>query len=193
MNRMSRMNRMSSIVPILLSAWLSLAAACGYYRLDRAAKNAPWTAAGDTISLGKIYNNTRQGGLEEAFKRAVENRIIASSPWKLVASGVSSDWVLRGTIASFDVRPLGLNLRSGQVQGSAGSASRVEIVIMANLQLFDGRTGALAVDRPHLTFRNQYQVDQNFASFDNRELQIIEGLADDFAESFLTQLIVGLD
>jgi hypothetical protein len=168
-------------------------AACGYRRLDRVSSAVPWAAPGETISLGKIHNSTKQGGLEESFRKAVENRIISSSPWKLVYSGSGSRWVLQGALASFEVRPLGLNLRSGQAQGSAGSASRVEIVITANLQLLDGQTGALVVDRPRLTFRSQYQVDQNFASFDNRELQVLEGLAEDFAESFLTQLLEGND
>jgi len=168
-------------------------AGCGYHRLDRTKKTAPWTAPGETISLGRIYNNTKQGELDEIFKKAVENRIIASSPWRLVVSGSGSRWILQGTIVSYDVRPLGLNLNTGQVQGSAGSASRVEIIIVASLQLLDGQTGALVMDRPYLTFRNQYRVDQNFASFDSRELQVIEGLADDFAESFLTQLLEGYD
>ncbi|MCL1908803.1 MAG: LPS assembly lipoprotein LptE [Holophagaceae bacterium] len=166
---------------------------CGYHRLDRITKTVPWAVPGETISLGRIYNNTKQGGLEEVFKKSVENRIMASSPWKLVTPGYGSRWVLQGTIDSFEVVPLGLNLRAGQVQGAAGSAARVEIIISASLQLIDGQTGALAVSRPFLTFRNQYRLDQNFASLDNKELQIIEGLADDFAESFLTQLIEGRD
>ena len=40
---------------------------------------------------------------------------------------------------------------------------------------------------------NQYRVDQNFASFDNQELRVLASLADDFAESFLTQLLEGGD
>jgi hypothetical protein len=36
-------------------------------------------------------------------------------------------------------------------------------------------------------------VDQNFASFDSREVEVIDSLADDFAESFLTQLLEGID
>ena len=184
---------MSRAVILFSMCLLSLAAACGYHRLDRPQANVPWTATGKSISLGKIFNNTKQGGLEEAFKKAIENRIITSSPWKLVQFGTGSDWVLQGAILSFEVRPLGLNLRSGQVQGSAGTASRVEIIIVANLQLMDGNTGVLVADRPHLTFRNQYRVDQNFASFDNKELQVIAGLADDFAESFLTQILLGHD
>ena len=179
----------------LLNLLLSICclAGCGYHRLDRVKKAAPWTVPGETISIGKVYNNTKQGGLEDIFKKSVENRIMASSPWKLVTLGSGARWILQGTINSFEVIPLGLNLRAGQVQGAAGSAARVEIIISASLQLMDGQTGAEVVSRPFLTFRNQYRLDQNFASLDNKELQIIEGLADDFAESFLTQLIEGRD
>ena len=170
-----------------------LAVGCGYHRLDRVTKSVPWAAEGQTINLGKITNLSKEGGLEEAFKKAVENRIIASSPWKLVPPGAGSDWILQGAILSYEVRPLGLNLKAGQTHGAAGAASRVEIVIKANLELLDGQTGEMMTERKSLTFRNQYQVDQNFASFDSRELQVIQGLADDFAESFLTQLLEGND
>jgi hypothetical protein len=169
------------------------AAACGYHRLDHTKKGARWAVQGQTINLGKIYNNTKQGGLEEIFKKAVEDRIISSSPWTLIPPGLGSDWILQGTIQSYEVRPVGLNLSAGAAQGAAGAASRVEIIIVASLQLLDGRTGAVEVEMPSLTFRNQYQIDQNFVSFDNKELRIIEGLADDFAESFMTQLLEGRD
>jgi hypothetical protein len=178
---------------LIVMLFLCCLAGCGYHRLDRAHKAVPWIERGQTISLGKIYNNTKRGSLEEVFKKAVENRIIASSPWKLAPPGAESQWVLQGSIDSYDVVPLGLNLVTGQVRGAAGSATRIEIVIVASLQLLDGKTGALVEDRPRLTFRNQYRLDQNFASFDNKELQLIEALADDFAESFLTQLLEGHD
>jgi hypothetical protein len=69
----------------------------------------------------------------------------------------------------------------------------VEVAVVASVELLDGQTGAVVLSRRGLTFSNQYRVDQNFASFDSRELQIIESLADDFAESFLTQLLEGSD
>ena len=50
----------------------------------------------------------------------------------------------------------------------------------------------VVLSRRGLTFSNQYRVGQNFASFDSRELEVIENLADDFAESFLTQLLEGI-
>jgi hypothetical protein len=177
---------------IFLLIALSLAG-CGYHRLDRAANTAPWAASGGTISLGRIFNNTKQGGLEEVFKKAVENRIVAASPWKLVAPGSGSRWVLQGSIDSYEIIPLGLNLVASNVRGAAGSATRIEVVIVASLRLYNGENGEIAMDRPRLTFRSQYRLDQNFASFDTKEIQIIEEIADDFAESFLTQLLAGRD
>jgi hypothetical protein len=179
---------MKRVVFLLFS--LSLVG-CGYHRLDKVANFAPWSAIGGTISVGRIFNNTKHGGLEEVFKRAVENRIMSASPWRLVAPSAGSRWVLQGSVDSYEVIPLGLNLVAGQVRGAAGSATRIEVVVVASLRLHDGQNGEIAMDMPNLTFRSQYRLDQNFASFDNKELQIIETLADDFAESFLTQLLAG--
>ena len=80
-----------------------------------------------------------------------------------------------------------------KLKASAGGASRIEIVVVASLELLDGQTGLVLVRRPGLTFSNQYRVDQNFASFDSREISVVESLADDFAESFITQLLQGND
>ena len=82
---------------------------------------------------------------------------------------------------------------SDNVDQSHGTASRIEVVVVASVDLLDGQTGALLVHRPGLTFSNQYRLDQNFASFDNRELLVVESLADDFAESFLTQLLEAVE
>jgi hypothetical protein len=101
--------------------------------------------------------------------------------------------VLQGTLEEYRSRPIGLTLGNASVKASAGSASRVEVAVVASVELLDGQTGAVVLSRRGLTFSNQYRVDQNFASFDNRELQVLESLADDFAESFLTQLLEGTD
>ena len=166
---------------------------CGYHRLDRVPRNAAWMKKGETIRLAKIRNNTRKLGIEERFTRALENRIVAASPWNLVPQGASSRWVLQGTLERYEVRPLGVSLGSGSLKASAGTASRIEVIVVASVDLLDGQTGAVLVRRPGLTFSNQYRVDQNYASFDNRELLVVDSLADDFAESFLTQLLEAIE
>jgi Lipopolysaccharide-assembly len=167
--------------------------ACGYQRLDRVPRTAAWMKKGETVRLARFRNTTRKLGIEERFTKALENRIVAASPWTLVSQGSSSRWVLQGTLEKYEVRPLGLSLGTGGIKASAGTASRIEVVVVASMDLLDGQTGALLVHRPGLTFSNQYRLDQNFASFDNRELLVVESLADDFAESFLTQLLEAVE
>lgn len=171
----------------------ALGTGCGYRRLDREPHQAAWAHRGDTIRLARFRNLTPKLGLEDRFTKALESRVVAASPWKLVGPGEPSRWVLQGTLEKYESRPLGLTLGNGSERASAGSASRVEVKVVASVELLDGQTGAVVLSRRGLTFSNQYRVDQNFASFDNRELQVLDSLADDFAESFLTQLLEGTD
>ncbi len=164
---------------------------CGYHRLDRQPRNQAWHHKGDTLRLAPFKNITPRLGIEERFEKALSNRVIAASPWKLVGKGEASRWILQGTLEKYEVRPVGLSLGTGQVKASAGTASRVEVIVVASVELLDGQTGAVVQSRRGLTFSNQYRVDQNFASFDNRELAVVDSLADDFAESFLTQFLEG--
>ncbi len=172
---------------------LGLALGCGYQRLDRQPRTAAWAKRGETIRLARFKNQTPRLGLEDRFTRALENRIVAASPWRLVAQGEPSRWVLQGTLESYVSRPLGLSLGNDRMKASAGTASRVEVAVVASVELLDGQTGAVVLARRGLTFSAQYRLDQNFASFDSREFQVFERLADDFAESFLTQLLEGTD
>lgn len=170
-----------------------LALGCAYHRLDNRPRAAAWLVKGETVRIGSFENHTPKLGAEEMFRKALENRIVAASPWKLVPPTANSRWVLRAALDHYEVRPLGLSLGSPANPGSAGSATRVEVLVTASVQLQDGVTGDVIIARPRLTFSNQYRVDQNFASFDNQELRVLGTLADDFAESFLTQLLEGTD
>ena len=177
----------------LLASCLLLISGCGYHRLDRQQRAAAWAKQGETIRLARFRNLTPRLGLEDRFTKALENRVVAASPWRLVAQGEPSRWVLQGTLEEYRSRPLGLTLGNNKTQASVGSASRVEVVVVASVELLDGQNGVVVLSRRGLTFSNQYRVDQNFASFDSRELEVIENLADDLAESFLTQLLEGID
>lgn len=172
---------------------MALLAGCGYHRLDSRPRASAWMKKGDTVRLAKMRNLTPRLGIEERFTKALENRVLAASPWRLAGQGDVARWVIQGTLEKYEVRPLGLSLGNDKVRASAGGASRVEIVVVASVILLDGRSGAQVIQRRSMTFSNQYRLDQNFASFDNRELQVLDSLADDFAESFLTQLLEGQD
>ena len=187
---------MKRLLPLVLAPLLAASSSVGctgYHRLDHRPRKSAWMVQGETVRIASFANRTPRLGLEETFRKALEHRIVAASPWKLVGQNAASRWVLQGSIERFEVKALGLNLGTSTAKGAAGTASRVEVVVTGSLQLLDGRTGALVIARPSLTFSNQYRVDQNFASFTNREVEVLNTLADDFAESFLTQLLEGSD
>jgi hypothetical protein len=179
-------------IPAMTLALLSFAG-CGYHRLDNRPRKAAWMVKGETVRVTSFTNQTANLGVEEPFRKALENRIVAASPWKLVGPGVTPRWVIQGTLERYNIVALGLNLGSTTAKGAAGSATRVEVSVVGSLKLLDGQTGAVMISRPSLTFSKQYRVDQNYASFDNRELAVLDSLADDFAESFVTQLLEGSD
>jgi hypothetical protein len=184
----------SSVTRLFVLSLLGvLSIGCGYRRLDREPHQAAWAHQGDTIRLARFRNLTPKLGLEDRFTKALESRVVAASPWKLVGPGEPSRWVLQGTLEKYEAQPLGLTLGNGVEQRSAGTASRVEVKVVASVELLDGQTGAVVLSRRGLTFSNQYRVDQNFASLANRELQVLASLAYDFAESFLTQLLESTD
>jgi hypothetical protein len=148
---------------------------------------------GETVRIASFKNATPKLGAEETFRKALENRVVAVSPWRLVPQSADSRWVIQATIERYEVRPIGLNLGNSLNKGSAGTATRVEVLVTASVKLLDGQTGDVVIARPHLVFSNQYRVNENFASFGNQELRVLVTLADDFAESFLTQLLEGSD
>ena len=176
---------------VLVAGLLAISAGCGYRRLDRQPHAQPWMHKGDTVRLAPFVNKTAKLGLEDRLSKALEYRIVAASPWRLVPSGEPARWVLQGTLEKVEFHPIGLTLGASGDKRSAGNASRVEVVMVASVDLLDGQTGQVALSRPGLTFTNQYRVDQNFASFDSRESEVLGGLSDDFAESMLTQLLEG--
>ena len=96
------------------SAWM---------RLDSRPRLSAWLVKGQTVRIGTFDNHTPKLGAEELFRKALENRIIAASPWRLVPSTSASRWVLQATLESYEVRPLGLTLGSSGNPGGAGKGT----------------------------------------------------------------------
>ena len=180
-------------IPVLC---LMLTLGCSYHRLDTCPHTSPWLKKGETVRVDNFKNTTHRLGIEEPFKKALENRIIANSPWELRPSSSNARWIIQATIERYKVRPLTLiSCRNFDNRGSAaaGSAGRLDVAITVSVQLLDGITGEAVVVRPGMTFSHQYRVDLNFTGFYNQELHILDTMVDDFAESFLTQLLEGND
>lgn len=181
----------------VLFFFLPLTLGCSYRRLDRCPCMHPWLIRGETVRVDNFRNNTHKLGIEDFFRKALENRIVAVSPWKLQpsTSPFGARWIIQATIESYMVRPLGITSYKGFGHGSSSTAavstSIFDVTVTASVRLLDGITGEAVVVRPELTFLRQYKADLNFSNFYNQELCIMDAMADDFAESFLMQILEG--
>ena len=77
---------------------MGLLAGCGYRRLDRQPHAQPWLHKGDTVRLAPFVNKTSRLGLEDKLSKALEYRLVAASPWRLVPSTEPARWVIQGTL-----------------------------------------------------------------------------------------------
>ena len=176
---------------------LTLTLGCSYHRLDNSPCMSSWLKKGETVRVDNLKNNTDKLGIEDRFRKALENRIVAASPWKLQTATSDANWIIQATIERYKVCPLGLIAYKGfenfdLSSAAKGSPGRLSVSITASVRLLDGVTGEIVVVRPELTFSRQYRVDLNFAGFYNQELRMLDTMADDFAESFLIQLLEGI-
>ena len=193
-----------NLIAKILSLCVILNLGCGYHRLDRRPNAPTWLKKGEVVRVDIFKNNTQKLGIEEVFRKALENRIILFSPWVLQpAQSTNTRWVIQATIERYSVRPLGLvlldkNIKTGSLpvmSSDIGSPNRFDISITASLRLLDGITGDVVVARPGLTFSHQYRTDSNLISSYYQESNILDNMLDsmanDFAESFLIQIFEG--
>lgn len=181
--------------------FLIFAFGCGYHKInsDPYKDKANLFKKRITIKIDKFVNKSHKFGLEEIFLKALENRILISSSWKLANKDHESNLLLQATIDKCQITPLDFvtnndfNYRSGLV---ASNASRLEIAITASMRLLDGATGSILFDKTELTFLRQYRVDIGTVGSYIQELNlsdsVLDAMANDFAESFLTQLFEGI-
>lgn len=187
----------------ILSLCVILNLGCGYHRLDRRPNAPTWLKKGEAIRVDVFKNNTQKLGIEEVFRKALENRIILFSPWVLQPEqSANARWVIQATIERYNVRPLGLVVLDKKIKTDSlplppgiGSSNRFDISITASLCLLDGITGDVVVNRPGLTFSHQYRTDSNLISSYYQESNMLDNMLDsmanDFAESFLIQIFEG--
>ncbi len=176
---------MNKIVILTTVLWIS----CGYQRLDRIPNRNDLIRPGDIVEVVTFTNATSRQGIESLFTEALRYQIAKSTSWKLTQNPNESQWILRGSIDRWDTRSLSINLGQGLTSSSAGSPTRIEVVIEASLDLVDRKTGAIIFSRRGLTFSNQYRMDQNFLNFINTEDQMFRALSKDFSQSFLIQFL----
>lgn len=165
---------------ILATVSLCLLVGCGYALVGRGS-NIPVDVR--RVYLEPLENRTTRSQVEQFLSQAIADELVTRQRFSLTAGAAEADAVLAGSVVAFTVTPITFD--------ADGRASEYEISITAQMSF--ERTGSEEVlwSNDRYVFRETYQIDPSEAGFFDRENVAIEGSAERFAETVITDLLEG--
>ncbi len=136
------------------------------------------------LAVPVFVNQTQTYGVEQLLTRDVVREFIDRTHYRVVnAAGDSADATLKGTVVSAQTAPLTYDPQTRRISSSLVTvAMRVTVV---------DRSGRVLFDNPNFTFREQYQVSANAASFFSEETPALQRMSRDFARTLVSDILEG--
>lgn len=163
---------------VLLSS-LAVVSGCGYHTVN-AAVHLPGNVR--VLAIPSFKNNTNSYQTQAVFTQAVIHEFYSRTAYRIVAGeDPDADATLRGTITSFQIVPLTYDNTNGQT-------SSYLVTITAQLALVD-RQGKTIWQNPSYLFRQQYEQEQDLASFVQEDSAATRRLAREFAAAAVGDIL----
>lgn len=137
-----------------------------------------------TIGVPIFKNKTRKFRLEQVFTSHVINELITRGDFEVVSDETGVDAVLIGEISSYYAVPTSF--------GEPGQATTYEVFIRVKVALADLVDNRILYENKYFEFSDSYDFpDDANTNFSPREMETLEELAEDFAESLVTAVLEG--
>ena len=167
------MKRLLLLFPLLLTS-------CGYALVGRSNFLDPSIKA---IYVPAFVNRTTRVELEQRVTQAVANEFVSRGRMRLVTAPNESQVILRGSIDSFGIFPIGFD---------QGRATRYQISITAKIELLDHRNEDKVLwKNDQYRFTENYEVNVATTDAFDQETRAINEIAVRFAEGLVTNLLEG--
>lgn len=167
------------LVSLVWSVFLSALSGCGYHTVNSAV-HLPGTVR--VLAIPSFKNNTQSYHTQAAFTEAVIHEFNDRTAYRVVAGeDPDADATLEGTITSFQIIPLTYDNTTGQT-------SSYLVTIVAKLQLVD-RQQKVIWQNPSYLFRQQYEQQQDLASFLQEDSSATRRLAREFASAAVADIL----
>jgi outer membrane lipopolysaccharide assembly protein LptE/RlpB len=159
---------------------LSLLSGCGYALVGRGNILDPTIK---TIEVPAFVNRTTRVELEQRVTQAVADEFVSRGRLQLVNNTNKADVVLRGSINSFDIVPIGYE---------QGRANQYQISITAKIELIDHRNADKVLwSNDQYRFSENYRVNLQTTDAFDQESRAIREIAVRFAETLVANLLEG--
>ena len=167
--------------PILIAAFAPLLlAACGYHTAGHSTRLPQQV---HTIAVPAFANKTQTYRIEQTLTSAVVREFNSRTNYRIVhdPNDTDADATLRGTVINAGSSTLTFDAQTGR-------ASAMLVTVNVSVQLVD-RKGAVLYDNPNYTFREQYQVSREIASFFEEDSAALDRLSRDFARTLVSNIL----
>ncbi len=164
---------------LLLLTLLVLLSSCGYHvagTTNVLPKNVK------TIAIPAFGNVTTRYKISEVLAAAITREFISRTRYQVVSDPNQADAVLSGSVVNFFAYPTIFDSKTGRAAG-------VQAIVVMQITLRDHATNAVLFDRPHMEFRQNYEISVNpQAYFDESEVAM-DRLGRDVARSVVSAVL----
>ena len=155
------------------------ASACGYHVAGKAVRIPPDVS---TISVPIFANQTKTYRIEQIITNDVVHELSSRSHYHVVSSpGDDVDATLKGTVLTSEVAP-------STYDSQTGRATTALVTVTASVKLLD-RHGKVLFENDNYTFRDQYELSADPASFFEEDSMAVRRLSADFARTLVSNVL----
>lgn len=173
-------SRLAASIALVFATALQLAVSgCGYHTSGHAVR-LPDTI--HTIYVPMFDNTTQTFRVEQVMTASVVQELRSRTSYRIVTSDDgSADATLKGLVNYTSNSPLTYDSVTGRI-----SSSLVTVGMKVSLV---SRSGKTLWDNPNYSFREQYQVSRDAASFFDESSPAFLRMAHDFAKSLVSNIL----
>lgn len=162
-----------------LIAVLMALTGCGYHTSGKAVR-LPQNL--HTLYVPTFTNNTRAFRVEQVLTAAIVQELRSRTNFQVVLSSKdAADATLNGTVTLASTYPLTYDSQTGKA-----SSSMLQVGMRVSLV---DRNGKVLWENPNYSFRTQYELSQEPASFFEEESPALQRVAHDFAKDLVSNIV----
>lgn len=156
-----------------------LATSCGYHTAGKAVRIPPDV---QTISVPMFVSQTKNYRIEQIITNDVVHELASRTKYHIVSSpGDNVDATLSGIVITSDVAP-------STADSQTGRATSAVVTITASVKLVD-RHGKVLFENDNYTFRDQYELSADPASFFEEDSMAMRRLSADFSRTLVSNIL----
>jgi hypothetical protein len=167
------------LLPRALSVLSLCLVSCGYHVAGTAnvlPKNVK------TIAIPAFKNITTRYKIAELVTTAVAREFISRTHYRIVAEPENADAVLSGSVVNFFAYPTTFDPQTGRAAG-------VQVIVYLAISLRDRTTNAVLFDRPHMEFRQTYEISVDPATYFDESDNAMDRLSRDVARTVVSAVL----